>query len=54
MNHLPRVLTIILIIHVSFSYTATYMNEESAGGGDFSEQLSLLILKKFFLSFLKT
>jgi len=33
----------IVFIHVSFSYAATYRNEDSAGGGDFAEQLSLLI-----------
>jgi len=29
---------------VSFSYT--FINEDSAGGGDFAKKLSLLILKK--------
>jgi len=38
----------LVLIHVFFSYTATCMNEGSAGGGDFAEQLSSLIFKKKF------
>jgi len=37
---------------MSFSYAFPFMNEYSAGGGDFTEQLSPLILSKNVFSHL--
>jgi len=46
-NQLPRVLTITLI-NASFSYIATYMNEDSAEQGDYSQQIVIINFSKRF------